>query len=218
MTVSSPTSKSKSSVQSPVPQSSLKLRFYRQCRLWHGYLSAFAFAALLFFAVTGAALNHPDWFALSNPRTPPVQLTLTSSQLQALRDSPAPAEKLTEIVADQTTLYGEYKDGATAVNQIFARLRGARGSSDIRANLSDGSVVVTVERATTIGLLNALHRGEQAGAAWRVFIDILAGILIAVSLVGYAIFFSMTARLKTALLITGLSLLGTVALFTVVVP
>jgi hypothetical protein len=200
-----------------VPQLGLKLRFYRQCRIWHGYLSAFAFAALLFFAATGIVLNHPNWFAATEPRSAPVRLTLTSSQLQELRSVQAPAEMLTEMIAARTTLYGAFKGGDTEMDQIFVRLRGARGSSDIRANLRDGSVVVMSERATTTGLLNALHRGEQAGTAWRAFIDIAAGILIAVSLVGYTIFVSMSARLRTALLITGLSVLGMVMLFVVAV-
>jgi hypothetical protein len=196
-----------------VPQLALKSRFYRQCRLWHGYLSAVAFAALLFFAATGIALNHPNWFATKQPRTVPVKLTLTSSQLQELRGVHAPAEMLTRMIGEQTTLYGEYQDGEAEMDQIFVRLRGARGSSDVRADLRDGSVVVVSERASAIGLLNALHRGEQAGAAWRIFIDIAAGVLIALSLVGYTIFLSMSARLRTALFITGLSVLGIVMLF-----
>jgi hypothetical protein len=200
-----------------VPQLALKSHFYRQCRLWHGYLSAFAFATLLFFAATGIVLNHPNWFATKGLRTVPVKLMLTSSQLQELRNAHAPAEMLTKMIREQATLYGEYKDGETGMDQIFVRLRGARGSSDVRADLRDGSVVVVSERATAMGLLNALHRGEQAGTAWRIFIDIAAGILIVLSLVGYTIFLSMSARLRTALLITGLSVLGIMMLFVVAV-
>ena len=196
------------------PRVSLKLRFYRQCRLWHGYLSAFAFAALLFFAATGLLLNHPGWFAAEEPRSAPVKLTLTSSQLQELRNAQAPARMLTKIVAERTPVYGEYEDGEAEMGQISVRLRGARGSSDIRANIRDGSIIVVSERATTMGLLNALHRGEHAGAAWRTFIDVAAGILIALSLVGYAIFLSMISkRLRTALFITGMSVLGMAMLF-----
>lgn len=200
-----------------VSQATPRLRFYRQCRLWHGYLSAFAFGALLFFATTGVALNHPSWFAASAPRSPPARLTLTASQLQELRKAQAPARRLAAMVAERMTLYGEYQDGEAEAGQIFVRLRGVRGSSEIQANLQDGSVVVISERATTTGLLNALHRGEQAGAAWRVFIDVAAGILIVLSLVGYLIFFSMGTKLTTALLITGMSLLGIVVLFAAVV-
>ena len=172
---------------------------------------------LLFFAATGVLLNHPTWFTAKAPPVQEQKLTLTQPQLQELRKSQVPAEILTRIVADQTTLYGEYKDGAVAMEQVFARLQGARGSSDIRANLSDGSVVVEVEQATGIALLNALHRGELAGTAWRTFIDIAAGVLIVLSLVGYVIFFSMSARLSTALLITGSSVLGVVTLFVAMV-
>jgi hypothetical protein len=194
-----------------------RLRFYRQCRVWHGYLSAFAFIALLFFAVTGVMLNHPNWFATKGSRGATENLVLTPAQLQEVLASESPAEKLTRLVADKTTLYGEYVDGAVAAGQVFVRLRGARGDSDIRANLDDGSVRVTVERATTIGLLNALHRGETAGTAWQVYIDIVGGILIIMSLAGYAIFLSMSARLKPALLITASSVLATILLFAVAV-
>ena len=196
------------------PRASLKLRFYRQCRLWHGYLSAFAFAALLFFAVTGVLLNHPNWFAAEEPRTAPVKLTLTSAQLEELRSTQVPAPMLARMVAEQTALYGEYEDGETAGDQIFVRLRGARGSSSVRASLRDGTVTVVSERTTTIGLLNALHRGEHTGTAWRTSIDVAAGILIALALVGYAIFFSMiNKRLRTALILTGVSVLGIVMFF-----
>jgi len=200
-----------------VPRLSLKLRFYRQCRLWHGYLSAFAFAALLFFAATGLLLNHPNWFAANEPRGPPVKLTLTPAQLQQLRSAQTPAPILARMVGERTTLYGEFQDGETEMDQLFVRLRGARGSSDIRANIRDGSITVLSERATTSGLLNALHRGEQTSAAWRLFIDISAAVLIVLSLVGYAIFFSMSTRLSTALVITGLSLIGTVMFYLAVV-
>ena len=200
-----------------VPALSLKLRVYRQCRLWHGYLSAFAFVALLFFAVTGIFLNHPEWFTSKAPPVQSQNLTLTTAQVEELRTSPEPAQDLTRIVAAQTTLYGEYNDGAVVGEEVFARLKGVRGSSDLRANLSDSSVQVTAEPATTMALLNALHRGEQAGAAWRTYIDVAAGALILVALAGFAIFFSMTARLQTALLITGSSVVGTVLLFVALV-
>src|SRR5690242_20539981 len=46
----------------PQPMPAWKISFYRQCRLWHGWLSAFAFLALMFFSATGLLLNHPEWF------------------------------------------------------------------------------------------------------------------------------------------------------------
>src|SRR4051812_20768986 len=112
-----------------IPAVSLKHRVYRQCRLWHGYLSAFAFIVLVFFSATGILLNHPAWFAAERPRSEPVRITLTPAQLQELRASQKPAERLTRMLASQTTLYGEYEDGDAGQGQISVRLRGARGSS-----------------------------------------------------------------------------------------
>jgi hypothetical protein len=197
-----------------IPAVSLKHRIYRQFRLWHGYLSAFAFIALLFFAATGILLNHPTWFAAERPRSEPTRITLTPAQLQEIRAAPKPAQRLTALLAKQTTLYGQYEEGDVEQDQISLRLRGARGSSDVSANLRDGSVMIVTERATTSGMLNALHRGEHAGAPWRLFIDIAAGILIVLSLLGYGIFFSLISkRLRTALIITGVSAVAIVVFF-----
>jgi hypothetical protein len=192
---------------------SLKFRIYRQCRIWHGYLSAFAFAALLFFSVTGLLLNHPDWFTSATPPIQESSFELTQKQLEEVGGSSTPAEVLARIAADRTTLYGEFKDGTVAGEEVFVRLQGARGSSDIRANLADGSVVVASEEATTIALLNALHRGETAGAIWRLSIDVVAIVMIAVALAGYVIFLSMSGKLRTALLISASSVVAAVLLF-----
>jgi uncharacterized protein len=201
-----------SKITAPRPPS-LKFRIYRQCRIWHGYLSAFAFAALLFFSVTGLMLNHPGWFTSAAPPVQESSMVLTSQQVQDVRSSPSPGEALTQIVADRATLYGEYKDGTVAGDDVFVRLQGARGSSDIRANLVDGSVLVTSEGATGIALLNALHRGETAGMAWRLSIDVMAIVMILVALAGYAIFLSMSGKLRTALLISAASVIAAVLFF-----
>jgi hypothetical protein len=196
---------------------SLKFRIYRQCRIWHGYLSAFAFAALLFFSATGLLLNHPDWFTSDTPPLEETTFALTAQQLEAIKSSSTPAESLAHTAADHATLYGEYKDGTVAGDQIFVRLQGVRGSSDIRANTTDGSVVVVAEAATSIAVVNALHRGESAGAAWRASIDVMAIVMIAVALAGYAIFLSMSGKLRTALLISASSIVAAIVMFYVFV-
>jgi hypothetical protein len=179
--------------KTPAPRPpSLKFRIYRQCRIWHGYLSAFAFAALLFFSVTGLMLNHPDWFAGAAPPLQESSFTLTAKQLEEVRSSPKPAEVLTRIAVERATLYGEYKDGTVAGDDVFVRLQGARGSSDIRASTVDGSVAVTSEGATGIAV-------------------------IAVALAGYAIFLSMSGKLQTALLISASSVVAAALFFFVFV-
>ena len=57
------------------------------------------------------------------------------------------------------------------------------------------------------------HRAELAGGPWRLFVDLIGGVLIVMSLIGYAIFLSLRFRLRTALGLTALSLAVMVGLF-----
>ncbi len=194
-----------------------KGEFFRQCRLWHGYLSACAFIALLFFALTGLSLNHPGWL-----KSPPLPLQQGSDQLTAVelaqvKTAADPGAMLTRIVGGRTKLAGVYKDSDAAGPNLFVRLQGVRGASDLVADLRSGQVSVTVEGTSTVEIFDALHRGEKASAAWRLLIDIFAIVMIAVSLIGYMLFLSLRRRWRTALVLTTLSAFGSFAVFLVFV-
>jgi len=192
--------------------------FYRQCRIWHGYLSAFAFLALLFFAATGVLLNHPTWLRGELPPRQEQVLRLAPGDVAAVRAAPEPARRLEAMVRARQPLVGAFKSGEADGDQIFVRLQGVRGSSDLKADLAVGEVQVTTERETGVGVLNALHRGELAGPAWRRLIDLFGAVLIALALIGYVLFLSLRFRLRTALGLTALSLALMVGVFVVLTP
>lgn len=190
--------------------------FYRLMRDWHGYLSAAAFLALLLFAVTGVLLNHPN--LLPGPGVPyeDSSVDLTPDQLAEAKASPDPGAFIIDIVEDSTKLVGRYEGANQAGPDLFIRLEGLRGTADLTANMETGRVEVMVSRANAISVLNGLHRGELAGNVWRGVIDVIAGILIVMAILGYILFFSLRYRLKTALIVTGVSLIvlaGAFALF-----
>ena len=62
-----------------------KSDFYRLCREWHGYLSALAFAALIFFSATGILLNHPGLLGGKAPAPVEKTFTLDAAQIAAVR-------------------------------------------------------------------------------------------------------------------------------------
>jgi hypothetical protein len=199
-------------------QTMTKNDFYRYARLTHGWLSAFAFAALCFFAFTGMLLNHPEWFADSKLTVVNRSFTLTSDEIQRLRTARRPSLTLVEVVSQRMPLKGAIgvgdEDDGLAGDDLFVRTRGARGTSFLRANLATGAVEVTVEEPPNLIVLNELHRGEHAGDSWRFAIDAMAVVLMALSVVGYAIFLSMnTQRLRTAALLTAGGTLGFCMLF-----
>lgn len=185
---------------------------YGQCRLWHGYLSAVSFIALLFFAATGLILNHPEWTArptVTVERT----ITIDAADLETIRAASDRPAALTAYVARQETLQGFAKDAEQDGDNIFVRLQGAKGSSDLRADLAAGTVDVSVEKESAVGVLNALHRGVLAGGPWRLAIDIISVVLFVMALVGFALFIFMRQRIVTALVLTVASIGGVVALY-----
>ena len=194
-----------------------KGEFYRQCRIWHGYLSAFAFLALLFFSATGILLNHPNWLKVELPPLTETQITLTPQELAGLKAAPDAGRHLVKLVGPKAKLAGTFGNGETAGPQVFVRMQGVRGSSDLVGDLQTGVVRVTVERQHPIAVLNGLHRGELATAPWRAIIDIAGGVLIFMAIVGYVLFFSLRFRLRTALVLTGGSLLAMVGVFALLV-
>lgn len=190
-----------------------KQDFYRYCRLVHGWLSAFAFLVLCLFSVTGLLLNHPDWPLAKAPPTIEKKFTLTEADIERLANAEEPELELVALAADHAPLRGEITGANDVGNEIFVRMQGVRGLSDLRANLVTGDVSVIVEPAPTVAILNELHRGERAGGTWRLLIDAVAVLLIVLSIVGYLIFLSLRFRLRTALMLTAASALGLWGIF-----
>ena len=195
-----------------------KAEIYRQSRTWHGYLSAFAFLTLIFFAITGLLLNHPEWFEAkdeqpSKDRT----IQLAPADVAAAQKAADPSRALTELVRKQQPLIGAYQSGEVIDTEAMIRLEGPKGSSDIIVDLSTGSAEVSVKKASFVDTINELHRGKNSGAAWKAVIDISAILILALSIIGYVLFFSLRFRLRTSLILTVVSLgamLAVVVFFT----
>ena len=91
-------------------------------------------------------------------------------------------------------------------DRVVIRLESPAGSTDLWVLLDNGDVEMTQKPATTVSLLNDLHRGKNVGAAWHWLIDISAIIIILLSLAGYILFLTIKTRLVTHLLLTACSL------------
>jgi hypothetical protein len=191
--------------------------FYRLCRLLHGYLSAFAFIALIFFSLTGLLLNHPGWLA-GEPAETTVHLALPKAEVAGAMAAPHPAEVLAAAVARRTPLIGRFKSGEAQGGEAFIQFQGARGASTVTIDTDSGAAEVVNKPSSLLTMLNDLHRGKNSGAAWRRVIDLTAIVVVALSLLGFVLFFSLRFRLRTSLLITAASLLILAAVFLLLTP
>ena len=179
--------------------------FYRHARYVHGWLSAFAFIVLIFFSLTGLFLNNPSWFEpAKNENT--VKLELPEQVVQSLMKQENPSTELLNYVREKETVIGRFKSSELLDGEVMIRLESPAGSTDIWALLDTGEVEVTQKPATTVSLINDLHRGKNSGTAWSWLIDISAIVIMILSIAGFILFLSIKTRLMTHLLITASSL------------
>ena len=179
--------------------------FYRHSRYVHGWLSAFAFLTLLFFSVTGLLLNHPEWFEPAKTEQT-TQLILPESILKSIKQQENPSDAILNYVRQQQNVVGRYQSSEVMDNEVMIRLESPAGATDIWVMTDTGETEITQKPASTVSMLNDLHRGKNSGLAWSWLIDISAIIVIALSLVGYILFLSIKTRLVTHLVLTAASL------------
>jgi hypothetical protein len=179
--------------------------FYRHSRYVHGWLSAFAFLTLLFFSVTGLLLNHPEWFEPAKTEQT-TQLILPESVLKSIKQQENPSDTILNYVRQQQNVVGRYQSSEVLDNEVMIRLESPAGATDIWVMADTGETEITQKPASTVSMLNDLHRGKNSGLAWSWLIDISAIIVIALSLVGYILFLSIKTRLVTHLVLTAVSL------------
>ena len=192
---------------------------FRLAREWHGYLSAIAFVALLFFSATGIVMNHPNITDSHLPDLIQRPFTLSPAEIAAIRANPDPGRTFV-MTAERHIgkLSGGFRDGQLDGDEAFVRLQGAARNTDLHGDLKTGKVEVTIVPASGLDVLNNLHRGDRAGTVWQALVDASAVLMILVSLLGYVLFLSMRFRVRTALILTGVTTLALVGVFFLAVP
>lgn len=179
--------------------------FYRHARYVHGWLSAFAFLILMFFALTGLFLNNPNWFEPEKDENT-VTVSMTPDLLAKVKGEENPSTDILNFVRAEHTLVGRFQSSEVLDGEVMIRLESPAGSTDVWAMLDTGEIEVSSKPASTVSLINDLHRGKNAGTAWSWLIDISAITILILSIAGFILFLSIKSRLLTHLLLTAASL------------
>lgn len=179
--------------------------FYRHARYVHGWLSAFAFLVLVFFSVTGLLLNNPTWFeSSSDEQTTTVQLP--SNVVETAKKQENPSDVILTYLRSKQDLVGRYQSSEVMDNEVMIRLQSPAGSTDLLIMLDNGEAEITQKAASTVSLLNDLHKGKNTSTAWSWLIDITAILIMTLSVAGYILFLSIKPRLFTHLALTAISI------------
>lgn len=167
-------------------------------RWLHIYLSMASFAIIFFFAVTGLALNHQDWF------TGQQKTIQARGSLDRKFVTPKVAEA--DVIAYLRRVHGirgAVNDFRIEDNDCSIAFKGPGYAADVLIDRATGSYEVTETRVGWVAILNDLHKGRDTGKAWSRLIDLSAVLMTLVSITGLALIFFLHKKRVTGLLALG---------------
>ncbi len=181
---------------------SLKLRVSKSslsfARIIHVYVSMALLLLMLFFAVTGITLNHPNWFSQADQEPKREQVPIPAYLL------PVNAQDSQWRLAAGHWLKSEWAmDMASAdidEDEISLVSKGPGTYRSLTLDLLDSQAYVETLDYGVVAVVNDLHKGRNTGAAWAWILDLSAVLIILFSLTGAYLLLPQTKRLKKSLL------------------
>jgi hypothetical protein len=173
----------------------LRLRIHSALRWLHIYTSMVSLVAVLFFALTGVTLNHPDWLATESTKQATGQMPADWKSGAAV-DWLVVAEHLRSTQGVHGPVADRNADGAEA--SITFKAPGY--SAECLIDTTTGKYRLTVDYQGALGVLNDLHRGRDAGGGWSSLIDVAGWFLALVSVTGLGLLVYLRKVRASALL------------------
>jgi hypothetical protein len=156
-----------------------RLLFKKWSRLLHIYLSMLGLLAVVFFSITGIMLNHEEWFGFAEPRVKKNEGTVPVALLAA-PDKLGIVEKLRKDFGATGALDSfDVRD-----DELRLDFKSPGRHTEATITRADGHAEVSIETHGFAGRLTDLHKGTEAGPAWRLVIDATAILLLLSSLTG----------------------------------
>jgi hypothetical protein len=141
----------------------------------------FSMLAVLFFALTGITLNHPEWTFGGGEST-----TEVSGRLPTGWRSGSQVDWL--VVADYLRQHhgvrGTVADRRVEGSEASISFKAPGYSADCFVDLGTGSYQLTAASQGFVGALNDFHRGRDAGSAWAWVVDLAGAFLALLSITG----------------------------------
>lgn len=165
----------------------------------------FAFAALLFFGLTGITLNHPRWFFDGVATSVDAEGKLEHGWVKgdgSASDPESGVRKLevVEHLRQAHGLHGALASFTTDEEECVVTFKGPGYSADAFIRRADGSYRVTEESLGLVAVLNDLHKGRDTGPVWSAVVDVSAGLTVLASVTGLLLLFYIKRRRARGLL------------------
>ena len=178
-------------------------------RWLHTYTSMISLLVVLFFALTGITLNHPDWLFGSQQVQREVTGTLPAGWIQQGQVNWLTVAE--ELRATQG-LKGRVGDTRADDQEADISFAAPGYSADAFIDVKTGTYKVNILEQGSVAVLNDLHKGRDAGTAWKWVIDLSGAILTLVSVTGIGILLLLKKTRTQALSVMGLASVITIML------
>lgn len=204
----------------------------KQVQLWarrlHIYISMALLLVVLFFSVTGITLNRPSLFVSSQPDIQETILTLPQSLFSNV-DGAVAVDKvgIVNYLTEHAKLSGqpsaldvftEVEDGELIEGEIAMDYKGPGYNVAVFIDMTSAEAVIEKTHYGVIAVLNDLHKGRNSGGVWKLFIDIVALLMVFFVLTGVCLLVPKKKTFATSLKWTLFGSLVTLAIFVVAVP
>ena len=152
-------------------------------RWMHIYVSMLSFAIVLFFAITGITLNHPDKFAYQQT-TKQFKGNLPLEWVNRLDTTKINKLAIVEFFRNKFQVKSPVSEFRIEDNQCSISFKGPGYAADAFVSRESGNYELSIVSAGFVGLINDLHKGRDTGSKWAWVIDVSAIFMIIVSLTG----------------------------------
>ncbi|HWW66069.1 MAG TPA: PepSY-associated TM helix domain-containing protein [Sphingomonadaceae bacterium] len=182
----------------------------KQLHQWHWMSSAISLIGLLLFAVTGITLNHAADIE-GSPVVRDRQAQLPAALLAPLAPHDDADEKkpLPPPIATWIgTQLGLKAQGMAewSADEIYLALPRPGGDAWVSIDRTSGAVTSETTDRGWISYLNDLHKGRNAGVAWKWAIDIFAAAFLIFALTGLVLLQIHSVRRRSTWPLVGLGL------------
>lgn len=181
----------------------------KQLHQWHWISSALSLVGLLAFTVTGITLNHAGAIeatpivTTAHAQLPAALLPSVGGSDEAKRPLPAPVAAFVDKAVDVSASgIAEWSP-----DEIYLALPRPGGDGWVTLDRRTGAIEAENTDRGWLSRLNDLHKGRDAGPAWKWFIDIFAGACLMFALTGLFLLHLHSLRRPSTWPIVGFGLL-----------
>lgn len=193
--------RTESASKRPTRERPLALRFHSLLRWLHLYLSMISMLLILFFAVTGLTLNHPEWTFGEKDAQSEIHGTFPTA---ALSGPSVDWVTLDEFLRKTDGVHGSLTDHQATDGAGSLAFRAPGYTADCSFEKT-GEFTLTVVRSGFVGAMNDFHRGHDSGKAWPWVIDVCGATLSLIALTGIGLMLYLKRARRTALITLGVA-------------